>query len=312
MLLIQVAKSKAFFFLCIICVSQLVSGNRLYELVPEDQDMFPLPNQDQDRRLTNTAHLHFYVMGDVPYREAERIRFPLQISSLDVRPDFLVHVGDMKKHSTLCTPENYKEMADMLKAHSRPTFVVLGDNDWFECEHRIASYNLWQKHLSKMERNWPTSGFQVEHQENRTENFAFVHNHVLVMGLHVVHASFNVEPMLYDIVEDTVSFFQSYFDLMTSDEIQAVVIFGHAFPFHPKFKAFQSVLMEAVVFATDTSFLYIQGDDHVFQVDNPLESPNNFLRVVVDRGGIADPLEVVVDTSSPYPFKLKRRPLSVL
>jgi hypothetical protein len=310
MLSYQGARAKALFSVFMVWISKAVSSKVLYEMIHSDQEMYTPQQKVRGLSHQNGHRLHFYVMGDAPYLKKERIRFPLQVASLDERPDFLVHVGDMKIRSLDCPEEDYRDMRDMLRAHSRPSFIVLGDNDWFECGDRMGAYNLWHANLGKMESHWPSSEFSVFRQRNRTENFAFVNNHILVMGLHVVHASFQVEPLLYDIVDDSVAFLRSYADWIKSDDIEAVVIFAHAFPHHPKFESFLSLLTEVVTSASDTSFIYLHGDDHIFKVDNPFPSLDNFLQVAVDKGGIADPLEVVVDTSSSHPFKIKRRPLS--
>ena len=62
-----------------------------------------------------------------------------------------------------------------------------------------------------------------------------------------------------------------------------------------------------VVRNPEKPFLYIQGEKQLFLADNPIPGVDNFLRVLVDKGGIADPLEVLVHPDTEVPFKLKRR-----
>ena len=280
----------------------------LVEIIPSDANM-PVPEQEEPgRRLSTQGHVHFYVMGDTPYLVREIERFPYQLAALESRADFMVHVGDMKKRRMDCLESEYQVIASMLREAPCPTFIVPGDNDWFECADSQGAYSIWQESLGLLDEHWTRKSFEVRHQPERPENFAFTHNNVHVIGLHIVHASFNVEPMLYQIGEDALRWFRN--ELVHMAEAKAVVIFAHAYPFHPKYNDFLRALQDTVQLMYNKPFLYVQGEHHNFQVDNPIEFSSNFVRVVVDKGGIADPLEVVCDTNSEIPFKLKRRPLS--
>jgi hypothetical protein len=124
----------------------------------------------------------------------------------------------------------------------------------------------------------------VSRQEIRPENFVFTHNNVLVISLHVIHSSFQEDPMLYSVVEDTLAWLVAHTEEM--QQASAVVLFGHAFPVHPKYISIKTALTEIVTSLPDTPFLYIQGEKHSFLVDNPIPEADNLLRVIVDKGGI--------------------------
>eukprot|EP00542_Grammatophora_oceanica_P017361 CAMPEP_0194026834 /NCGR_PEP_ID=MMETSP0009_2-20130614/1095_1 /TAXON_ID=210454 /ORGANISM="Grammatophora oceanica, Strain CCMP 410" /LENGTH=325 /DNA_ID=CAMNT_0038665701 /DNA_START=8 /DNA_END=985 /DNA_ORIENTATION=- len=280
--------------------------SNLYELVDTQEDMHRvLASSDQA--------LHFYVMGDVPYLPRERLLLPQQLAGMEARASFAVHVGDIKKRSTTCQQGHYTLVGDMFDELAIPTLAVPGDNDWFECEDKKGAYNLWNEFFGHNTRGLHHVT-NVQHQATRPENFAFEINDILVMGLHVVHASAansqSAANMLDDISELAVEWIQQ--QMGSLENTRAVVMFAHAIPFHPKFLPVWDELKRIVQDNPDVPFLYLQGDLHKFQADTPMENMDNFLRVVVDKGGNADPMEVIVDPASQgAPFKLRRRPLSV-
>ena len=126
-----------------------------------------------------------------------------------------------------------------------------------------------------------------------------------MIGLHVVHTKFDSAPLMYSVVEDSAAWWLAQEKRMKSSK--AVVIFGHTFNNQPKYHALRKAIISFVVSNPQKPFLYIQGEKHIFLADNPIPGVDNFLRVVVDKGGIADPLEVIVDPDAEAPFKLKRR-----
>ena len=208
----------------------------------------------------------------------------------------------------LCIDDAYQEVSGMLQESLTPVFTVPGDNDWFECNNRSAAYDLWGKHFHRFNQLWQAP-WAVRHQDSRPENFAFVHNGVHVLGFHILNASFKEEPKLYDIVQDDVDWLTSELSIMQGPDVGAVVMFGHTFPYHGRFLPFYA-LLEQTAKSLDKPIIFIQGDLHRFTVSNPFSSVDNFLLVSVDKGGNADPMEVVVDVGSAVPFKLKRRPLT--
>ena len=88
-------------------------------------------------------------------------------------------------------------------------------------------------------------------------------------------------------------------------------MFGLDFPHHGSFLPFYELLKQ-VVGTIDKPFKYIQGDLHEFTFSNPFPLLNNFQLVSVDMGRLQDPMEVSVDSNSKVPFKLKRRPRSII
>lgn len=290
------------------------SYQRLYELIDETDDSSSSSNDERDHRSLETSdsssmqeRLYFNVMGDVPYLPREWENLPNQIKGMNVGADFTVHVGDLKKRDFDCKLTDYTDFSEIMKKSSSPVFLLPGDNDWYECNDKMEALSMWISEFEHFAQNhWGIPSFEDSHT-HQEYNWAFSYKDVFVIGLHVIHASFTEEPMLYQIVEDATNFFNSHAAQMA--RAKAVVIFGHTMPVHSKYKSLKEAIEIKVESMSNKPFLYIQGETHSFIADQPWDHAKNFLRIVVDKGGIADPLEVAVDPGGDVPFKIKRRAL---
>lgn len=77
----------------------------------------------------------FALIGDTPYNNHERAELPKMLSAIaDSKVDAIVHVGDFKSGSSLCSDEVFADRFQLFDS-SRPPFVfVPGDNEWTDCE----------------------------------------------------------------------------------------------------------------------------------------------------------------------------------
>jgi hypothetical protein len=273
------------------CLLGVVSAdeynNHLYTLVSESDDITAHINSNKNnntsRQLQQVRSLHFYALGDVPYLDRDWEALPQQMQSLSPKADFVMHVGDLKRRSTTCWERHYTNFRNVMLHSLVPVFNTIGDNDVVECDDSFAAYAMWQETFTDFDDKW-TKPFVVTRQTIRPENFAFFHNRVFVISLHIIHASFQEDPMLYSVVEDTLAWLVAHTAEM--QQASAVVMFGHTFPVHPKYLSIKTALTEIVTNLAGTPFLYIQGEKHSFLVDNPIPEADNLLRVIVDKGGI--------------------------
>ena len=51
---------------------------------------------------------------------------------------FVVHDGDLKSGSSLCSDEVLRDMLDVFQASKTPLVYVPGDNEWTDC-HRASN-----------------------------------------------------------------------------------------------------------------------------------------------------------------------------
>lgn len=244
----------------------------------------------------------FYAMGDVPYAPDEDELLRRQISELPDDADFVVHLGDIKRGLPLCSESVYRKVARLLRGSTSPVFIIPGDNEWNDCFSPDQAWKHWDNYFMRFERHWP-HGFSVTRQKVREENFAFVRNDVLFIGLNIVggrvhdrqewklrHASG------VDWVKESLR--------QAGQRIRSLVVFGHARPAKIHDDFFDPFSTVAEEFARPV--LYLHGDGHKWVYDRPFRA-KNILRVEVDQGGIAPPLKVSVTHDSATPFRFDRR-----
>jgi hypothetical protein len=246
----------------------------------------------------------FSAMGDVPYSPPEIVQLPVQIREIDPATEFVVHVGDIKAGGSPCVEPIYATVASHLRASATPVFIVPGDNEWNDCSNvePEEAWRLWTEHLLRMEQWWPHR-FGVYRQVERQENFAFVHNEVLFIGLNIVGGR------LHDRDEWSRRFAQNLdwtrLHLRRhKDDVHNAVVIAHATPTRHHDGFFVPFEREAERFAKP--MLYLHGDGHRWIHDHPF-SAKNVLRVQVDQGRIAPPVKITVTDSPTEPFVFDRR-----
>ena len=118
-------------------------------------------------------------------------------------------------------------------------------------------------------------------QPERPENFAWVEENVLVLGINLVGAPVLSDPDWDQRLDDDATWVEDQLASAPS-WVYAAVVFGHSHPNdHP---AFRDRFVDA---ATEfgSPVLYLQGDGHVWIHDQPWIGPID--RVQVDAGGSA-------------------------
>ena len=244
----------------------------------------------------------FYAIGDVPYAEAEDLLLPKQIGEIPPDAEFLVHLGDIKDGNTPCDEAVYMKLSGILQESRSRVFVVPGDNEWNDCVDPNSAWQFWKKHLFQFDRHWK-NGQAVERQKELPENFAFLRNTVLFVGINLVgghvhdaeewkrrHA-LNADWIIGSMKEHR-------------PNIKAMVLFGHASPSASHKDFFDRFVPIAAEFAKP--ILYLHGDGHVWIKDRPFEA-KNILRVQVDRGGITPPIQIrVVPSDAPFVFDRRK------
>ncbi len=244
----------------------------------------------------------FCATGDVPYAIQEEALLHQQVLNLPPTAEFLVHLGDIKRSSTPCSESRYQRIAEILLASKVPTFIVPGDNEWNDCLIPNAAWEFWSQTFLRFDRRWEHD-FPVVRQEGREENFAFVRSGVVFIGVNVVGGRINDPNEWRRRLTDDAAWVGAHFD-RASAEIYAAVVFGHA-----NLTANHTIFVNGLT-AAARSFkrpvLYLHGDGHNWLRDRPFDA-QNVLRVQVDQGGIAPPVEVIVTDDPKRPFRFDRR-----
>jgi hypothetical protein len=244
----------------------------------------------------------FMAMGDVPYLPTEFITLPKQLEALPKDAAFVIHVGDIKTSVVPCSDALYKSVAGILAKSPLPLFIIPGDNEWNDCADPDAAWKLWEKHFLRFDQRW-THGFAVARQEEREENFAFVHNEVLFVGLNLVggkvHDAAEWKRRHAQNLDWTRHCLQTH-----GPKVKCMVLFGHCLPAKNHDDYFDGLVEEARKFAKP--ILYLHGDGHAWLHDRPFAA-KNILRVQVEMGGVAPPIKVTVTDDPKEPFVIDRR-----
>ena len=258
-----------------------------------------------DIPITELDSVIFTVIGDVPYNEEERTGLIKLIETHNAKAnsEFVVHVGDIKPSVLPCDESIYEDVSTILKDFEAPTFIVLGDNEYNDCDDPDQGLALWNKYFLHLNENW---SFQhtVEYQEERLENFAWVEKKVLFIGLNIVGSSVHDEEEWEQRLTDDANWVRDQVDAHKND-IEALVVFGHANMIEAGPAKFSTFTDSFRATATDFNkpILYVQGDGHIWFQNRPYDE-KNILRVQVDSGPKA--VKITVDPNLEQPFIFDR------
>lgn len=177
----------------------------------------------------------FYVTSDAPYNTEEEVKLKHDLAAVSQITSFAVHLGNIQDPAlTKCNSTNYSKVATLIENSSPVTvFVVPGEEDWNNCPDPAAAWDSWEQNFDIFDTRWEDTPnaqeFTVFRQKDQLENWAFLHEGVLFVGVHVVNGK----------VPDQAEFDErnnrNYRWVMGmckehNEVIRAVVIFGNAKP----------------------------------------------------------------------------------
>ncbi len=240
----------------------------------------------------------FSVIGDAPYGAAE---VPLFLQQLEdhrrySNAEFMVHVGDIMAGSEPCVEARYRETAEWLQAMDVPVFILPGDNEWVDCSDPDQAWSYWTQHLLRLEQRF-CGVPPLETQPVRSENFAFVKNGVLFIGVNVVAGSED-GPMI-----DSADWVQAQLAAKRG-KVRAAVVFSQAGPSSSRDLFYDRFVADVTAFGAPV--LLVHGDGHSWRYDIAFLAPN-LTRVQIDRT-ISAPTHFIVTPSAPQPFTIERDP----
>ncbi|MDZ7344555.1 MAG: choice-of-anchor D domain-containing protein, partial [candidate division KSB1 bacterium] len=216
--------------------------------------------------------------------------------------EFFVHVGDIKSGSGSCSESIYQKVKGYLLQLQVPTFITPGDNEWIDCSNPPQAWNYWVQYFMNFEQNFcPVPGLQK--QAVRPENFAWVQNGVLLIGISMPGGSEGSSAKaqrLQDNADWVAQQFQTH-----GSQVRAAVIFAHNISISADALFVNQFVPLASSFGKP--ILYIHGSGHSWKQDFPF-SASNVMRVQVDNGGAALPVQVTVTTNNPATFVFNRTP----
>ena len=248
----------------------------------------------------------FYVTSDVPYNNAEENVLSRDLSRLPDDAEFVVHLGDVGiAATTSCAESMYEDASYILKSSSRaPVFVLPGNQDWNECPNPDAAFDNWMQYFHRFEDNF-SHRFAVTRQLGREENFSFLHNGVLFVGLNLVDGTVPDQTEWNVRHQECVQWAEQALNDFGPDEYRAVVLLGHARPTALLGDFFWPIIND--INEINKPVLYVHGNAmQGWTVYKPFSDASRLKAVELEKGGKSPPVKIRVGMGAD-PFNFDRR-----
>ena len=119
----------------------------------------------------------FALIGDVPYADADSIRFARVTDRINADRDiqWVIHAGDIKRGGQPCTDAVLEERLERFSRFERPFILTPGDNEWTDCHRKIAGRFDPLERLQKLRSLfYPRVGMTLGKRPMRVESQASV------------------------------------------------------------------------------------------------------------------------------------------
>ena len=270
----------------------------------------------------------FIAIGDVPYysggaRETDYQRLVDTVNA--ARPDFVIHVGDIKAGSSPCSDERYAVALDWMNSLDGPVIYTPGDNEWTDCHRANAGLYDPVERLSLLRSMFFADGRSLGRQRidllrqtsvdvdaPTPENAFWWHNDIAFSTVHVVGSDNNADDASEFPRRDAANsaWIAHAFAEAATARSTAIVLALHADIFQrggrrDAFRATIAAISDGAR-AFGGPVLVIHGDSHRFVVDQALMdfSPDldNVTRLQVFGDSEVHAVRVFVDPASPGIF----------
>lgn len=246
----------------------------------------------------------FIVLGDMPYGnepEVEEQYRELIERVNDERPDFVIHLGDIKSGSTLCSDEFYMRQKILFTEFTAPFFYTPGDNEWTDCYRTNNGAFDPLERLKKLRQVFfdesyfaqnaflgvQSQGILVEEFSDYIENQMWVVSETIFLLIHVVGSNNNMDSISASGEREFLlrekankQWINRAFDLLKEDQISDLVVVFHGEPFvdwmmpqpsllYPGFSETVGASLFEKAMKTDKNILLINGDTHRYKWDHP-------------------------------------------
>jgi hypothetical protein len=238
----------------------------------------------------------FSTFGDIPYSSSDYAVLQQYVTDHNrFSPSvFITHVGDILSGST-CPENKYADVANIMKGFAVPAYLVVGDNEYNDCANPIQGFAYWKKYFSNFEQNFCGSPY-TEHQSVRPENWAFVLNGVLFIGINLVGSDPFDQNEWDTRLQDDANWVSQQYQAKGS-QVRAAAVFSQAWTGSNRTLFFDQFRPASAAFGKPV--LFIHGDLHTFRFDlEPFSDAQNVIRLGVPKGTDEPPLQVTVTMDS--------------
>lgn len=245
----------------------------------------------------------FAVIGDVPYSALDVPLFHSVLAAIDPACEFILHLGDFKASTDSCDDDSLKRRIAMLDSAQQPLIYIPGDNDWSDCIKPSAGAFRPFERLAFLrssafarDRSLGRTQLRLRHQKASAglgevpENLSWRHGGALFVtlnrpgGVDLRKFSNEESVLMSDLHRANEIWLRQAFDEARQGGIRLLVIAAHANPSfendhggwrrpsrrdaHASFRRLLADLSERF----DGQVLFIHGDTHWFQVNQPLRN----------------------------------------
>jgi hypothetical protein len=239
----------------------------------------------------------FWAIADVPYSLGDRKILASQLVGLGSDVDFLIHLGDVKAGRSACNETVLNEIDGILKLSPVPVFMVVGDNEFNDCQtiEPSQALALWIRVFVPYNTKYWTRNFNVTRLPNSQEVFAFVNKRILFIGLNLVGGLVHNQSEWDSRHADQLAWVKSLM-LKQKSMVHSVVLFAHADPGKPHAKFINPfVVFLRREFPKNIPVMYLGGDAHKWAYEPRYRNVTNWLRVRL-TGGVKEPVvKITVD-----------------
>jgi hypothetical protein len=265
--------------------------------------------------------------GDMPYGDAGLAALPAVIADINKQDlAFTIFDGDIKSGSSLCADAQYTQAKTTFSSIKWATIYTPGDNEWTDCDRRKAGYYDPNERLALIRSTFFATGksqgqdpLDVEQQSTQfPENARWFHDGVAYITIDVPGTDNNYpqvdasgapidadgaltsgsgKPQNGNLDEYTarnaanLAWLESGFRYAQTRGAKGIMIVQQADMWSPTdptaHYADEKAKLAQLVASTKSSVVLVNGDTHLFAVDNPLTDATgatlpNFQRVTTD------------------------------
>jgi hypothetical protein len=256
---------------------------------------------------SNPKPVVFTAMGCGPYNPAAEValeRF-IKIDNELETSAFMVHCGDIVTGEIKDWPESqYIRVAQILTEGNRiPTFIVPGDNEWNDQDDPAAGWQKWLNHFFCFDAKWDPPA-PVERQAERLENFAFLLDGVLFIGLNKVGGKVHDKAEWATRLDDNAAWVAASI-AKHGKRAHSAVIFAQAEAAGNTDRLVRGLAESAAAFGKP--ILYLHADGHKWYVIEGDYAPN-ITHVQMDLiSSNFPPIQVTVTGDAKQPWVFDRR-----
>lgn len=279
------------------------------------------------------------VIGDTPYGadQADPTTFQGLLDDIAADPKVrtVLHVGDIKNGSTVCSDEYFQQIYAAFAESKEPVVYTPGDNEWTDC-HRTnnGGYDPYDRLDVLRETFFAEPGRALGRRPKvltnqgggYVENVRWVESRVVFTTVHVVGSNNGLAPWTGDLetaanvarreaevaerIEAAVAWIDDAFDTAEATGAHGVVVAMQAdtFATTPMLSGFVEVMdrLEERAAGLDGETLLLRGDTHKYLADQPFDAAPNLTRIVVEGGTVDEWLRLAIDPRAEDLFTWER------